>query len=81
MPCFLQYNAVMKKSEKPSGRSGRKPVQFYMDEELHAALNAYLDSKSEDEKPTLTAILQVSLKTYLKGKGFWPPPKEDSKKA
>ena len=59
---------------KRPNRSG-SPLNFYVDEELRKALDAFIaDYNARNEHPaSLRSTLEAALKAYLKGKGFWPP--------
>ncbi len=56
--------------KKPS-REGTVGKQFYIDEELAAALDEYTKSFG-DVRVTQTSIFETALKAYLASKGHWP---------
>ena len=50
------------------------PITVWIDEDIAAAMKRYI---SEHElKIKQTAVIEVSIKEYLRGKGYWPPPKD-----
>jgi hypothetical protein len=57
-----------KKPRKPS-RTG-VPLHVWIDQDLAAALQDYLDST--DPKVSKTAAVESALRELLRGKGFWP---------
>lgn len=73
---------MSKKPPKPSGSGpgrppGRKPTTTIfarVSPRLGKALDDYIDSLKL--KPTITGIVELSLKEYLASQGFWPPKDE-----
>ena len=61
--------SAMAKKKRTAGRG----VQFYTDDHTADALEAYIESRPPDERPTKRSVLEVALRAYLQGKGFWPP--------
>lgn len=49
---------------------------FYLDPELAAAFDAFIDSQRIE--PSQTAVFETALKMFLKAEGFWPPPPKES---
>ncbi len=65
----------VKTVKHPPIRSG-KPLNFWVDEKLRAALDAYLESARPT--PTLTSALSVAVEEFLAARGFWPQPADDA---
>lgn len=61
----------MAKKPPESKRSG-KQVSVYVDPEIREALDAYVDQA--EPTTTLTAVVELALRRYLKSVGYWPPP-------
>lgn len=68
---------------KKKSQSGRKPnrtdrhsVQFFTNGRLVNAIQAYLDSKQDNEPPNKKAFLETAIKEALAKRGFWPPKDE-----
>lgn len=69
----------MSKSKQPARKTARTnatSVQFYADSETLEALDRYLESRPEDERPAKRAIWLAGLRAYLQAKGFWPADKK-----
>ena len=64
-----------KPTRKPA-RTNTISVQFYADAETLAALDRYLESRPDDERPAKRAIWLAGLRAYLQAKGFWSPEKK-----
>lgn len=58
-----------KPGRKPAQRSGA-PVALWLDDELTAALQAYIDA--QDVPPDKSAVLRTGLRLFLQQKGFLP---------
>lgn len=65
-----------KKPPSESARSGRtgKPISLWLQQDVYDALDDYLTATQPS--PTKTAILEFSLKEFLRSQGFWPRAKE-----
>jgi hypothetical protein len=63
-------------SEKKGARSGASLGVTYVDEEIRAALDAYMASHNAtaEHPATLRSSVEAALKVYLSPKGFWPWP-------
>lgn len=59
---------------KKANRTG-SPVSVYVDEDIRAAVDAYVDDHNtkNEHHATLRSTIEAALKMYLKAKGFWPP--------
>lgn len=51
-------------------RSGRN-VNAWLDSELMSALQDYMQSL--EVPPTLTRVLELTVREFLQKRGFWPP--------
>jgi hypothetical protein len=59
------------KKRKPPNRSG-EPINVWVDPELRAALNAYVEEI--EPRTTLTGAVELALKRMLTQAGYWPRP-------
>ncbi len=59
-------------SKKPQ-RSG-KPINVWLPEELHVALEAF--RKAQRVKPALTDVVELALQEFLQREGHWIPSAE-----
>lgn len=68
-----------KKADKvEAGRSDKRSIQFFTNDRLADAFEAYLASKEDDDPPSKKKAMETALKEYLAKRGFWPPPPDTS---
>lgn len=63
-----------KRKQGQANKPNRRPavtVYARIDPEIGSALNQYL--ASADPEPSVTAVVESSLKLFLAKHGFWPP--------
>lgn len=68
------YNAAMAKKKPVSATTANrtgKAVNAWINPDLHASLQAYLDAQRP--KPTLTSVIEVAIEDFLRAQGFRPP--------
>lgn len=68
--------ATMAKREGDSGKAKKPrragvPLHAWIDEAIMSAMDSYL--KATEPRVSKTAAIEVALKDFLRGKGFWPP--------
>ena len=66
--------APVEQEQKKPGRKGHAE-SYWMSDEVHAALTAYLDSREIKEKKV--SIFDYAMKLFLAERGFWPWPKQE----
>ncbi len=65
--------SATKAPKMPAANRAGVPKTFWIDEELDAALTAYLDGRNV--KTQQTAAFIAALKMFLASEGYWPPKK------
>jgi hypothetical protein len=55
---------------QPPKRSG-KPIQAYISDEMHDALQAFIENSRP--RPTMTSVVEMALEDLLRKVGAWPP--------
>ena len=63
--------AHLKADQKKGSREGTVGKQFYIDEELAAAFDDFMESFGE-LPPTQTSVFEAALRMFLASKGHWP---------
>ena len=74
MPTMAKKKTPSPEATKtPAPKSARTgvPINVWVDEEVSAAMDAYL--ASTDPVVSKTAAVDSALKQFLREKGFWPP--------
>ena len=61
-----------KKPNKPA-RTDSVGIQFYADADTAKALEKYISSRADDERPSKRSVIVAAIRSYLQAKGFWPP--------
>lgn len=68
---------MAKKAEKTqTGKQNRtkaRGIQFYTDDDLADAFEAFILSFPEDRRPKKGPVLETALKEYLQRQGHWAP--------
>lgn len=64
------FGTMAKKKEEPAprGRTG-KPLNVWISEELREALDRFV----EQERRTITTVVEMILEKHLTEQGLWPP--------
>jgi hypothetical protein len=64
---------MSKPKRKPPKRKG-KPLYLYIDSSIRDALDAAVEEI--EPRSSLTAIVEIAIKEWLRGKGRWPVPSQ-----